>query len=338
MVYARKSRRGYKRRGRRMSRKHSAVTIKKTKKVRIVTAKSFNKLAKQVRMNTAKAYGKVQCNYQLLGDSIALTNTSPVAFDTTDFTAFQSSVSGQVSVGARIYRWNPTTSQVDTPSNWSRQDFVDNPFWQSQNKDVVSGGSYKPIYSKITIRVAGVPTITNCRVRFDLIKAKRGSFFATNVSGNVLMPQSLEHLQNLATPTLNKISPYFFKIIQTKWVTLNSSHFEGEGSTGSDAGDAPPQGTTVNFKYVTFKIRRKSVVKQIITRPRVDPLVNDAGQFTPAQSEIDDGNYGPLNRTPHDPMWLVCSCSDSPSTIQSVSMTACRVNWWRDPTGEARII
>lgn len=319
--------------------KTTSLAVKKTTKIPVVSSYRFRKLEKRVRMNSARLWGPVQCNYQLTGASLTVDALHPILFDASDFSAFQSSASGTTSIGARIYSIDSATPpNVTTPSNWTRQDFLDNPYWNSQNQDTVDGGAYKPIVSKITFRIAGVPTISNVRVRIDHFKAKRGAFLAANLTNFTLFPSALQFHQNMATPTLNKFSPQYVKLIKTRWVTLNSSHFEGEGSPGEDPTDAPPQGTTLNFKYVTMYLKRRKPVSQVITRPTVPPTVSTAGVFTPNQDELSDGNYGPLNRVPQDMDWIMISCSDTTGTLQSVSVTASRYCRWRDKLGKGSIL
>lgn len=343
MPYGRRYRSTYRRGGARRKRpfrkRATRVAVKKTTRIPVVSNYRFRKLEKRVRMNSAKLWGPVQCNYQLTGASLTVDALHPVLFDASDFSAFQSSVTGQVSIGARIYSIDSASPpNVTTPSNWTRQDFLDNPYWNSQNQDTVDGGSYKPIMSKITFRIAGVPNISNVRVRIDHFKAKRGAFLAANLTNFTLFPVALQYHQNLATPTLNKYSPQYIKLIQTRWVTLNSSHFEGEGHPGDDPEDAPPQGTTLNFKYVTMYLKRKKPVSQVITRPTVPPTVTTAGVFEPNQDELSDGNYGPLNRVPQDIDWFLISCSDTTGTLQSVSVTASRYCKWRDKLGRGTLL
>lgn len=340
MPYGRRYQRKSTRRPKRAYRKRAGVTVKKTTKVPVVSAYRFAKLEKRVRMNSSKMWGPVQCNYQLTGASLAVDSLHPILFDASDFSAFQSSVSGTTSIGARIYSLDSATPpNVTTPSNWTRQDFVDNPYWNSQNLDTVDGGAYKPLMSKITLRIAGVPTISNCRVRIDHFKAKRGAFLAANLTGFTLFPSALQYHQNMATPTLNKFSPQYIKLIKTRWVTLNSSHFEGEGHPGDDPEDAPPQGTTVNFKYVSIYLKRRKPVSQVITRPTIPPTTTSTGvSFIPNQNELTDGNYGPLNRVPQDCDWIMVSCNDSTNTLQSVSVTGSRYCKWRDKLGKASIL
>lgn len=325
-------------RRKRVYRKKTTVAVKRTRKVPVVTKRAFMRLSRRVSMNSAKLWGPVQCNYQLFGASVAVTDTTPILFDASDFTAFQSSVSGTTSIGARIYQWDPSTSAITSPSNWTRQDFTNNPFWSAQNQDVPNGGAYKPIMSKITLRISGVPTISNCRVRIDHFRSKRGAFLPANLTNFTLFPNALQYCLQMATPTLNKWSPQYIKLIKTRWVTLNSSHFEGEGHPGDDPEDAPPQGTTVNFKYVSIYLGRKKPVKQVITHPTLPPTVTTAGVFQPEEDELTDGDYGPLNRAPSDIDWICVSCSDTSSTLQSVSVTGSRYNKWRDRQGQAHFL
>ena len=336
-----KYRRNYRRPAGSRARKPTAVMVKKTKKVPLVTAHRFAKLEKRVSMNTAKAYGPVQSNWQLWNSSVPCAAASPILFDASDFTAWQSDTAATVSIGAKIFSWAPTAvpPAVTTPSYWTREDFVGNPYWRSQNQDVPNGGMYKPISSKITLRISGVPTISNCRVRVDHFRTKRGRTHPANLIGFDFFPDAIKHHLNMATPTLNKFSPTYIQLVKTKWVTLNSSHYEGEGAPGEDPEKAPPQGTTVNFKYVTIHLNRKKPVRQIIGRPTISPLIDNDGEFVAAQAELAHGNYGPNNRAPSDIDWIMISCSDTAATeLQSVSVIGARFNRWRDRQGNSQIL
>lgn len=321
-------------------RRNKRATWKKTtrtaKKQAVPTAKAMRSIAAQVMKNKANIHGNVQTNLQQTTAILDVSNDEPAMFDLTDFTAFRS----DDSKGCAFYQWAELVGEVAAPAHWTRANFNNNPFHSAENLDIVNGGVYKPISTKITFRVTWDGAPTNKRVSFHVFTQKPGSFVPNLVGEpSMTMPSAIQYLKDMANPVDNQFSRTYFKLIKRRTLFFNAAAFERSGEPDDDADEAPPTGTTGTIKYCTFYFGKKFFgdcqVRQRITRPAVGPS-------TPVQ-EVGDGNYGPANRIlggksaggkSIGPYYILISTDNTRADVVPPQISAIRRNYWRDETGQ----
>lgn len=276
-------------------------------------AESVHKLALAVKKLQMSQYGGIQKNVQNSNNSLYPTAQYPLLFDCTDFTCYRNyGVVNQQ--GCRVYQYG--VGGLSAVGGWNIQDFLGNPYHERENYDQVDTGRFLPISVKYTIRIEGVRSLDNTRIRLDVFQARSKSIVQSSVaSGQVLLPTGLIHLDNMADPTQNRLSSVYFKKYFTKQVFINSTKT-----------DPDTKGTTGNIKYISFMIRPKKPRTQAQTEP------NNPQDADP---EITEGNYGPLNVPVDQPLWALISTDDRTALGDAVKIDMSRSCVWRDGQGQA---
>jgi len=186
------------------------------------------------------------------------------------------------------------------------------------NRDIVDTGKYLPVQVNYRIRVEGISSLDNTRVRLDVFQAKsRAVIQSSTTADQQLLPTGLQHLNNMANPTLNRLNSVFFKKYLSKQVFINSTKT-----------DADTKGTTGNIKYIYFSVRPKRLRTQGETNPATPQ------DETP---EVANGNWGPLNVPIDEPLWALLSTDDRTSIGDSVRVTMSRTCIWRDHIGSSTL-
>jgi len=275
----------------------------------------INRLSKQIYHLEMSKYGKVQQNYHTLRSVINPTGAAPCCLDLTDFTCSRpTGPSG--ATGAGVYQHAGATNPQVT--NWSIVPYSNNIYWENQNSDQPDTGSYLAMNATYFVEVKGVNALDNTRIRFDVISQRAEALALDNFDAAVL-PETLGYMKHLAQPmgaASNRINPTFFKKYFTKTVFINSSKT-----------DQYSKGTTANIMRFSFKIKPNKVCTQRVTRPTI-------GSLDPA-AEVNNGNFGPENVHPTQPLWLVISTDDLSSIGDAVSVDISRRIVWRDTIGAA---
>jgi len=322
MPYGRKSRKvrfkkSYKRRS------MAAPKVKKTTKSYVrKNVYRINDLKRDVAYLKRSQHGSIQQNMQNSQVDMIPVARYPLLTDLTDFTCFREATLNPPvpeRQGCLFYQYSALG--ITQAGGYDIQDYEDSPYWANQNSDRVDTGKYLPVYAKYTIRVEGRPNLDNTRVRIQVFQAKSKALVPTNIAAqNLVLPTGLQHLDNMADPTLNRLNPVFFKEYKKlgKWFFLNSTKT-----------DANTKGTTSNIQYYTFSVKPKKMKYQTLTQP-----------WSPGdpQDEETDGNFGPLQVSPESPLWMLISTDDLTAVDDQVRVRVSRRVVWRDSVGSSQII
>lgn len=307
---------------RRKPSKPAAPKVKKTVKTYVrKNAYKIADLKRDVMFLKKARHGSIQQNMQT-SNSMVPTSSYPLLTDLTDFSCFRDATSEPpvpARQGCLFYQYTPAGLSAAGPYNI--QNFLGNPYWQNQNIDQVDTGKYLPVMARYTIRVEGLPSLDNTRVRIQVFQAKASTLVpATNTADALVLPTGLQYLNDLADPTINRLNPIFHK----EYRRLGKTMFINSTKT-----DDQTKGTSGNIFYHTFTIRPKKMKYQAETLPDTP---ND-----PADSPR-DGQFGPLQISPNSPLWMIISTDDRTGAIgDSVSVRVSRRVMWRDSIGSAKI-
>jgi len=309
-------------RSRGINKKKVAVpkTKKRAKDYTASNARAINSLSRSIAKLKMSQYGRIQQNLQTANGPITPTANYPVLFDATDFSCFRSGP--PAAQGCQMWQYN-ALGQLTTTGGFNIQDNLGNPYWENQNNDIVDGGCFFPTYVKYFIDVQGLPSLDNTRVRFDFFSVKSSSQIQSTTSANlVTLPTGLQHLDNMATPHLNRINPIFFKRYLTKTIFINSTK-----------GDPNTKGTTGNIHKFSVVLRPKKPRYQAISTPNTP---NDPDLATPELAT--SGQYGPYNVPTTAPLWCLVSTDDLVASVSDrVQVTISRKCIWRDSIGSAKL-
>lgn len=298
-------------------------------------SKLINKLSKQVYKLQMATYGSVQQNFHSTNREIIPTASYPACVDLTDFTS-QRRIAGQVvSNGCRVWQATQGPPGYAAVSYWQPSTAVQNNlYWKAQNQDAPDTGKYLAMSATYFIDVEGLPNLDNTRVRFDVIAQKADANIPQVLVGGSpdiprVLPFTLGELSNLAEPHLNRINPVYFHKYFSKTLFFNSS------KTNQNT-----KGTTGNIQRFSFKIRPNKIMQQKESNPLINnvPVVNvDTGDIE-LQDEESHGNFGPLNVSPNQPLWLVISTDDQTAiTGDQVVVRMSRRVVYRDHVGSANL-
>lgn len=322
MPYRRYARRSTKRSmGGRRKPRVAAPPPKKTVKTYVrKNAYKIADLKRDVRFLKMARYGAVQINFQKTDRTLIPTKSRPVLFDMMDFTCRRAAAPpAPASSGAILYQYNALGTAPIAASTWHiNSTLATNPYWLGQNRDIPDTGKYLPLSAHYVFRVEGNPSLDNTRVRLQVFSVKPRTYVPNSVaSNNLVLPTALNNLENMASPTENRLSRVHFKCYADKWLFLNSS------KTNDDT-----KGTSANIKYksITVNPKKKKVRTQAVTNPET-PMDPDA--------EFPDGNFGPLNVPITTPLWCLISTDDESAVLDSVEVGISRRVAWRDPIGGA---
>lgn len=299
-------------------------------------SKMINKLSKQVYQLQMQSYGSVQQNLHTLDRTLVPTAATPCCLDLTDFTCERVVNGVAVSHGARVFQARTLAPQWGAVSKWKKSSYIqDNYYWKEQNQDQPDTGKYLAMNCTYFVEVFGNPNLDNTRIRFDLIAQKPEAIHPQAVVGAStpqtprVLPFSLTHLQQLAVPHINRINPVYFKKYFTKTIFINSSKT-----------NANTKGTTANIQRFSFKLNPNKIMSQVETNPQVGdvPIVDETTGVVGLQAEIPHGNFGPLNVSPLQPLWLLISTDDQVSSVgDQVNIKMSRRVVWRDAVGGSNL-
>lgn len=294
----------------------------------------INRLSKQMYQMQMATYGQVQQNFHSTNREIIPTALYPCCVDLTDFTSVRRINNIVVSNGCRVFQATTGPPGYAPVSAWEPTAAAQNLYWNNQNNDAPDTGKYLAMSCTYFIDVEGVPNLDNTRVRFDVVAQRKDADIPRVTSSGApdiprVLPFTLEHLTNLAEPHKNRINPIYFKKYFSKTLFLNSSK-----------SNADTKGTTSNIQRFSFTLHPKKVMQQKDTNPRiqgipeVDPNTGDI-ELPP---EVQWGNFGPLNVSPDQPLWLIISTDDQTAvTGDKVQVKMSRRVVWRDHVGAANL-
>lgn len=297
----------------------AAPTLTVKKRIPLARKRTVAKNTRAIKRLKNSQHGSLQQAFHRMHTHVVPIARSPVLFDMLDFTLDHPSSSGTNIQGAGFYQVNGGTLQ--RVSYWDRANLT-SIYWAGSNTDSVDTGKYLAAWMDYTISIEGSGGLDDTRVRVDIFTAKSGPLFA-QVAGspNLLLPTSLDQLNNIAEPELNQLNPKYFKKVYTKVVYFNSR---------TDVASTVTQGATQftpNKRYVKFRCAPNKVCKQVLTNPTV--------QGSPEEANVPDGSFGPLNVPINQPLWCLLSTDDrSALTGDAVHITISRQIKWRDAVGK----
>ena len=284
----------------------------------------INKLTDQVYQLQMSKFGNTQQNYHSVAEQLKPTGTGPICFDMNDYTCER----GQV-LGGNIYQHIPGVIDVSSVSHWIRNTQGQNYYWQNQNEDQPDGGSYLAMDATYFFSLRGNRSLSDTRVRVDVIAQKSETAFPAGVGINqesLSLPDTLGEFKHLCDPFQNRINPTYFTKVLTKIVYINSSKT-----------DPHVKGTTGNRMRFSVTVRPNRVMIQNETNPQVGGgiVAFDSGG-TGEQQEYDRGNFGPLNVPVTQPLWCILSTDDPAGGNEVICEISRRIRW-KDALGSAGI-
>lgn len=286
--------------------------------------------SRQISQLWNRQYGALQQNLQKSSNGITLTAPSPILFDCSDFTSERVNVGGISSLGCRIWHVNPSSTDINIAAHWTTTSFNGNGYWASTNKDLVGDtGRYKPVAAYYTIQFSCRSQATAAPPHVTLhVFSQKAGFFVKNAlappsmdSDNLIMPNGLVHLTNMADEYSNMFNPMYFKMYTFKKMVLQKNT-AAAGSSG------------MNAQYeMKFAVRPKKERLQADTAPNVPGTVDQEVGMSAA------GSYGWLNVDPRTPLWaMVSSTTAAGSTDNIVVAKLIRRVLWRDGFGSTKLI
>lgn len=282
----------------------------------------INALSKQVHKLQMASYGKVQQNFQRLREILVPVATRAICLDLTDFTCNRPGTPSAAE-GANVFQYGLTTTTPAAVAHWDLASLNTNVFWKHQNVDQVDGGAYLAMNCTYFVEVQGVDALDNTRVRFDIVSQKPSVLTqqiagATALTGILTLPDSLNSMQHLADPTVNRINPLYFKKYMSKVVFINSAKSNPD-----------TKGTTANIMRFSFRLKPNKLCIQNKTNPTIGNLDDEP--------EIARGNFGPYNVPATQPLWMIISTDDEVGVLDAVNIKISRRVVWRDQIGSANL-
>lgn len=296
------------------------VTVRKT--VRLAPKRAVNRNRLAIRRLGMRLYGQIQKCCVVGTVKLFPTTLKPILFDMSDFTRKYSTPEyDHNSHGGLIYQLDAAGALAQA-AQWQLPAAVisNNPFMQFQN-DIVDGGKYLAMWNYTQLRIAGLPQVSNVRVRVQVFTQNMNAVYNTQTPNppDSLLPDALVHLKQMANFTVGNFLPKkFFKIIYDRTVFMNSASVPSQGA----------HGTTANVKYlnVPWKPRGGKLVRQRITAP----TSNTGATTLPEPSR---GYFGPDVRNPGELTWCLISCDDRASDDPQIEITFKSKRCWRDAQG-----
>lgn len=325
---------------------------KKTRNYVASNAKAVNKLTSDVYKLKMSQYGSLQRNFQVqstISKPLIPTAARPCLFDASDFTCRRDPNADNL--GAELYQNNLVGILTSAPL-WDVSPLGSNIYWTNVNEDRVDTGKYFMDYAKYSLKIEGAPTLDNTTVLIQAFTQKAkplGSLLPGQPS--LRLPDALGQLNDMASPSLNRLNKQYFKLHWQKKFFINSSKA------------AVTKGTSHNIFRWSFTLRPKKVRHQLITSPNLppappDPLpdqaiidaVNDHLDEDSHSSDHVDlpaadppadeaGDFSPFNSAVDEPYWILISTDDINATTPSdaVHIEMSRICQWRDAYGDAAI-
>lgn len=320
----------YRRSTRRTYRRPSTYTRSKApslplrRRVKVARKSTVSRNTRAIKRLQLSQYGSMQVGYHKMTTHVVPIARSPVLFDMQDFSRNRVAPGGINIHSGPFYQINGGTLQ--SVANWENCQPT-NLFWQGQQVDIIDTGKYLSCYMQYTFRVEGSGGLDDTRVRIDVFRQKSTALYAgqTTAGGSLILPTSLTHLGDMATPTENRLNSTYFKKVHTKFLYFNSR-------TDVATTVPPVLGTTQftpNIKYHSFKYKPNKVVQQHTTIPSV--------ANTP-EGDVTNGAWGQFNRPANQALWCLISTDDNSAlTGDSVHVTVSRKICWRDPVGSSSL-
>ena len=335
MVYGksmRRTHRTYRRHGARPTKKAVPVPKKRVNYKR-TNALAVNRLARDIKYLKQRTHGALQKNLQVTRAPFVAYATQPVLVDITNFACFNPT-NPTVTNGPDFYQYSSATPPVLTNvTSFTIQNFQDNPYWEGTNLDTVDTGIYKPVSCHLTLRLQCLPSVVDQRYRIQIFSLRpKAIVSAINNSESRVMPVGLQHLQNMAFPTLNRLNRDFFHIYYDKMVYFSSANnfVDPPGGVFEPINPNNPGGAvTGNSRILRIKIHPKKARTQLLTQPIVTEL-------DPTQ-QPDSGSFGVINCPQDQPLWMLCSSSVSNTEGSVISCSVQRCCMWRDSIGSSQV-
>jgi len=284
-------------------------------------ATAVNTLMRDVRYLKRQQYGQTQKGLHILRRPLTPTATQPVFCCINDLTASNPAIGFD---GCPWYQLDPGGTNNLIVSNFVPNN---NTFYEKMNADIVDTGFAYINDLRLCFRIIcnpdGGQQISNKRIRIDLFKQKsRALVTPTALSGIQQLPavSAQTRLQNLATPTLNRMADEYFNLISTKFINLNPSKV-----------DAVNKGTGLALKYCSMTVPKKYLGK--ITQQLTSPsTINDGGSTLEG--------YSPANFSISQRIWC-CISSDDPNTFPGtdpdIQVTVSRYVSYKDNIGSSAL-
>ena len=335
MVYGKSMRRPHRTYRRRRTRfaKKAVPVPKKRINFKRKNALAVNRLARDVKYLKSRCHGKMQSNLQVTRAPFVPYATQPVLFDLTNFACFNPQ-NPTVTTGPDFYQYNTATPPVlQNVTNFTIQNFSDNPYWAGQNLDTVDTGQYLPVSVHITMRFQCLPSAVDQRVRVQVFSLRPKAIVSAITPDNVrTMPNGLAHMNDLAFPTLNRLNREFVHVWLDKWCYFSSANnfVDPPGGVFEPINpDNPGGAVTGNSRIVKFSFHPKKPRTQLVTQPIVselDPTI-----------QPDGGSFSILNCPQDQPLWCLVSSSVSNTSGSVISCNVQRYCKWRDPIGSSQV-
>lgn len=313
--------RPYRRRRAYRRRAKGPSVVKKTR-VPLARKSTVMRNARAIRQLKMSQYGAIQKGFHRISNHVVPIQRSPVLFNMFDFSVNHVSGAGTAIPSGPFYQVNGGALQA--VATWDRAQFVTgNPYWLDEYADTPDTGKIFETYMDYTFAIEGSGGLDETRVRIDIFYQRSNVLYARAIpGGTLLLPGALTHMDNIATPELNQISPKYFKKIYTKVVYFNSR--TDETVPGISAGTTQ---FTPNKRYVRFRMKPNKLIQQVLTNP--------TAQGGP-EAVLDNGSWNQLNVPVNQQLWCLISTDDqSALTGDAVHVNVSRRVSWRDPLGSA---
>lgn len=280
-------------------------------------AKAVNSLYRSVRNLKMSQYGSKQVGYHKMTTHVTPIARAPVLFDMLDFSVRHPANGVQVPSG--YFYQISTAGALSQVAGWESCQPT-NLFWADEKTDIPDTGKMFACDMDYTFRIEGIDSLDDTRVRIDVFQQKMSVYYArpnTAVGGILALPHALAALDNMATPTLNRINSLYFKKVKTIWKYFNSH-----------TGGVTTQ-TTPNIQYASFRMKPNMLIQQLGTVPAV---VNN-----PSDVPVTGGQWGIYNKPLRQSLWCLISTDDATAALPSdaVRVTVTRKVVYRDHVGAA---
>ena len=325
--YKRTMRRAYRKRKPRARKPPAGVRKKST--VKSVARRNWYKtqtLTRKVDYLLKARYGAIQTNLGRWNESLALKRNESIIFDMTDFTSARivNSTTPPTTVKhARVFQLSGGAPNVVVPET-----FWTGGYWNSdlfnvfeQRDQCGDTGYYLPLYGEYVLEFNCKTKQTDVppRVRIDMIcHTKKGLIPITGVTTpaqNRTLPWACTYFPDLAGH-VSQLNGHYFKRLKTEQFIMNNDTAMSNG------------GMAKQYRK-SFQIKPKKPIRQMKSVPAIPGT-------TELETDVTSlGNYGPYNRDPRSPVWMIIS-TDAGDDI-GITVQCTRKVKWRDPVGSSAL-
>lgn len=282
-------------------------------------AKAVNSLYRSVRSLKMSQYGSKQVGYHKMTTHVTPVAAQPVLFDMLDFSCRHPA--GGIQIPSGYFYQVTTAGLLGEVAGWESCQ-PNNLFWEGERVDIPDTGKMLACDMAYTFRIEGISSLDDTRVRIDIFQQKTKVYYvrpSTAQGGVLALPHSLAGLDNMATPTLNRLNGVYFKKIKTIWKYFNSKTTEDQSTQ-----------TTANIQYASFRMKPNMLIQQIGTAPAV---VNNASDVV-----VTGGQWGIYNKPLNQSLWCLISTDDRTALASDqVRVTVTRKVIWRDSVGGSQL-